>query len=172
MMPAWCEGVAWYRGLYGGPPICQLTGCHVGRTQQRTKHDQRNLRSATPLTPLPCPGLHLCCAQRPLASWDDTHAQDVTQVAFHPANHATLVSASEDGLIAIFDTAQMGAQRLLLLAASAVHLVVLLLLAAGVALRLLLLDVLLLCRCWLCCCCGCCCWAAKQVRGGGAAVWC
>ncbi|KAI3427924.1 hypothetical protein D9Q98_006316 [Chlorella vulgaris] len=45
--------------------------------------------------------------QRPLASWDDTHAQDVTQVAFHPANHATLVSASEDGLIAIFDTAQM-----------------------------------------------------------------
>ncbi|KAL4444367.1 hypothetical protein ABPG75_012104 [Micractinium tetrahymenae] len=43
--------------------------------------------------------------QRPIASFDDTHCQDVTQVAFHPAHRGMLVSGSEDGLIAVFDTA-------------------------------------------------------------------
>ena len=48
-------------------------------------------------------------AQRPLASFDDTHAQDVTQVRFHPHHRSMLVTASEDGLLAVFDTApQLG----------------------------------------------------------------
>ena len=48
--------------------------------------------------------------QRPVASFADTHAQDVTQVAFHPTHRSMLVSASEDGLIAVFDTVpQLGA---------------------------------------------------------------
>jgi len=47
--------------------------------------------------------------QRPVTSFDDTHAQDVAQVAFHPAHRSILVSGSEDGLIAVFDTApQLG----------------------------------------------------------------
>ena len=32
--------------------------------------------------------------------------QDVTQVAFHPIHRHMLVSGSEDGLVAVFDTAQ------------------------------------------------------------------
>ncbi len=44
-----------------------------------------------------------------MTSFDDTHAQDVAQVAFHPAHRSILVSGSEDGLIAVFDTApQLG----------------------------------------------------------------
>lgn len=47
--------------------------------------------------------------QRPVTSFDDTHAQDVAQVAFHPVHRSILVSGSEDGLIAVFDTApQLG----------------------------------------------------------------
>jgi WD repeat-containing protein 89 len=42
---------------------------------------------------------------RPAASFSDTHAQDVVQVRFHPEHRAMLVSGSEDGLIAVFDTA-------------------------------------------------------------------
>ncbi|GAB4815922.1 hypothetical protein N2152v2_002968 [Parachlorella kessleri] len=43
---------------------------------------------------------------QPLTSFGDTHAQDVTQVAFHPLHRHMLVSGSEDGLVAVFDTAQ------------------------------------------------------------------
>jgi WD40 repeat protein len=43
---------------------------------------------------------------KPAASFSDTHAQDVTQLRFHPAaGSTTLVSGSEDGLIAVFDVA-------------------------------------------------------------------
>ena len=41
---------------------------------------------------------------RPLTSFTDTHFQDVTQLAFHPINKNVFTSASEDGLIAVFDT--------------------------------------------------------------------
>jgi hypothetical protein len=39
------------------------------------------------------------------AAFADTHAQDVTQVRFHPTRPTTVVSASDDGLVAVFDTA-------------------------------------------------------------------
>jgi len=42
--------------------------------------------------------------RKPAASFTDTHAQDVTQVRFHPAQRGALVSGSDDGLIAVFDT--------------------------------------------------------------------
>lgn len=38
------------------------------------------------------------------ARFTDTHFQDVTQVAFHPSRRSAFVSASEDGLIGVFDT--------------------------------------------------------------------
>lgn len=42
---------------------------------------------------------------KPAGSFTDTHFQDVTQVAFHPTTRTALISASEDGLIAVFDAA-------------------------------------------------------------------
>ena len=39
-----------------------------------------------------------------IGSFVDTHFQDVSQLALHPTNRTALVSASEDGLIAVFDT--------------------------------------------------------------------
>ena len=64
--------------------------------------------ATTKTSPDPRPAL-----QRPVASFDDTHAQDVTQVAFHPARTNMLVSGSEDGLIAVFDTSpQLGEQQM------------------------------------------------------------
>jgi WD40 repeat protein len=43
--------------------------------------------------------------QRNVAIFEEMHAQDVTQVHFHPACPNMLVSGSEDGLVAVFDTA-------------------------------------------------------------------
>lgn len=40
---------------------------------------------------------------RPLAAFDDSHAQDVTQVKFAPSNKDMLISGSEDGLLSLFD---------------------------------------------------------------------
>ena len=42
---------------------------------------------------------------RAATGFKDTHFQDVTQVEFHPHSRSAFVSASEDGLIAVFDTA-------------------------------------------------------------------
>jgi WD repeat-containing protein 89 len=42
-------------------------------------------------------------ASKLAASYSDTHAQEVTQVAFHPVQVGALISGSEDGLIAVFD---------------------------------------------------------------------
>ncbi|KAK9819875.1 hypothetical protein WJX72_003515 [[Myrmecia] bisecta] len=38
--------------------------------------------------------------------FDETHAQDVTQVRFHPGSTSTLVSGSVEGLISVFDLSQ------------------------------------------------------------------
>jgi len=43
--------------------------------------------------------------RKPAAIFTDTHAQDVTQVRFHPTVSSALLSGSEDGLIAVFDVA-------------------------------------------------------------------
>jgi WD40 repeat protein len=40
---------------------------------------------------------------KPAGSFGDTHAGDVTQVRFHPGRANALVSASDDGLLAVFD---------------------------------------------------------------------
>ena len=40
-----------------------------------------------------------------ISTFVDTHFQDVTQVKFHPVTRSAFISGSEDGLIAVFDTA-------------------------------------------------------------------
>jgi WD40 repeat protein len=40
-----------------------------------------------------------------ISNFTDTHFQDVTQVKFHPVTRSAFISGSEDGLIAVFDTA-------------------------------------------------------------------
>lgn len=40
---------------------------------------------------------------RPAALFQESHTEDVTQVKFHPFNKNTLFSASQDGLVCLFD---------------------------------------------------------------------
>ena len=99
-----CSSNNWWIGplpCQGGHPLRErhCLGCSV-------RPPLRHSNYPTPCPAPPCPAL-----QRPLASFDDTHCQDVTQVAFHPTHRSWLVSGSEDGLIAAFNTApQLGEQ--------------------------------------------------------------
>eukprot|EP00586_Coscinodiscus_wailesii_P020574 CAMPEP_0172507840 /NCGR_PEP_ID=MMETSP1066-20121228/206978_1 /TAXON_ID=671091 /ORGANISM="Coscinodiscus wailesii, Strain CCMP2513" /LENGTH=284 /DNA_ID=CAMNT_0013285543 /DNA_START=63 /DNA_END=914 /DNA_ORIENTATION=- len=42
----------------------------------------------------------------PLGSYNDAHTDDITRLRFHPTNPSLLLSASEDGLVCLFDTSR------------------------------------------------------------------